>query len=76
MNRNRRSLDKKARKSIAKEVKKAQNAKDAVVHTHPKGLPARAYKEIAARLLNIDYDSDAEREKFLEKFLKFLKGKD
>jgi len=39
----------------------ALNMKDAVVHTHPKSKPARAYKEIAAKLLNIDYDSDKDK---------------
>lgn len=56
-----------------KDIKRAQNLKDAVVHTHPRSLPARAYKEIAALLLNIDYDSRAEREKVLEKLLKILR---
>jgi len=56
-----------------REIKKAQNKKDAVVHTHPKGLPARAYKEIAARLLEIPYDSDAERERILEKLWKLFR---
>lgn len=38
-------------------VKKALNEKDAVVNIFPKSKSARAYKEIAAQLLNINYDS-------------------
>jgi len=56
-----------------KEVKKAQNLKDAIVHTHPKGPAARAYKEIAAQILEINYDSNTEREKLFEKLLKLLR---
>jgi septum site-determining protein MinD len=53
-------------------IKEALSMKDAVVHTHPKSLPARAYKEIAARILNIDYDSEADKEKIFEIFLRKL----
>lgn len=56
------------------DIKRSQNAKDAVVHTHPKSLPARAYKEIAARLIDIDYDSNVEKEKILERLLRLFKG--
>jgi len=55
-----------------KEIRKAQHLKDAVVHTHPKGLPARAYKEIAAKILEIDYDSEKDKEKVVEKILRIL----
>jgi len=58
-----------------KDIKRSQREKDAVVHTHPKSTPARAYKEIAARLLDIDYDSNAEKEKFFEKLMRLLKKK-
>jgi septum site-determining protein MinD len=52
-----------------KNIRKAQSLKDAVVHTHPRSLPARAYKEIAAKILNIDYDSEKEKEKIFERVL-------
>lgn len=58
-----------------KDIRKSINLKDAVVHTNPKGLPARAYKEIAAKLLHIPYNSDAERERFFEKFWRIIRNK-
>ena len=54
-------------------VKKSLNMKDAVVHTHPKSKAARAYKEIAARLLDVEYDSDKDKEKLWEKVAKHFK---
>ncbi|MEJ2267697.1 MAG: cell division ATPase MinD [Nanoarchaeota archaeon] len=47
-------------------VQKSLSLKDAVVHTYPKSKVARAYKEIAAKLLDIEYDSYEDRERFLE----------
>ena len=38
-------------------VKKALNKKDAIIHVYPKSKSARAYKEIAAQLLDVNYDS-------------------
>ncbi|HPD81574.1 MAG TPA: cell division ATPase MinD [Candidatus Pacearchaeota archaeon] len=38
-------------------VKKALNKKDAIIHVYPKSKSARAYKEIAAQILDVDYDS-------------------
>ena len=52
------------------DVKRSLNLKDAVVNTHPKSKSARAYKEIAAKILNVEYDSDKDREKILERILK------
>jgi septum site-determining protein MinD len=49
-----------------KAVRKSLHIKDAVVHTHPKSLSARAYKEIAANILDIPYNSEADREGFFE----------
>ena len=49
---------------------KAQNAlkqKNALVLEYPHSPPARAYKEIAANLAQIAYDSKKDKEKFLEK---------
>jgi septum site-determining protein MinD len=51
-------------------VYKSLNLKDAVVHTHPKSNAARAYKEIAARILDIKYDSKKEKENLFEKVMK------
>ena len=51
-------------------VKKSISIKNAVVHTHPKSNAARAYKEIAAKLLGIEYDSEKDREKIIERILK------
>ena len=54
------------------DIQRALNLRDAVVHTHPKSKPARAYKEIAAKILDVDYDSDKDKEKILIRFLKSL----
>ena len=51
-------------------IKKSLNQKDAVVHLYPKSKASRAYKEIAAKLLDIEYDSNKEREKWFEIVLK------
>lgn len=57
-------------------VQKSLNEKDAVVHTHPKSKASRAYKEIASKLLNVEYDSEKDREKLFEKlFSRFKKKK-
>jgi len=42
-------------------IQKALNFKDAVVHVFPKSKPARAYKEIAAKLIGADYNSKKDR---------------
>ena len=47
-------------------VKESLNMKDAVVHTHPGSKPARAYKEIAARLLDVEYDSRKDKQSLLD----------
>ncbi len=47
-------------------VQKSLSMRDAVVHTHPKSQPARAYKEIAAKIINIPYDSNSEKENIME----------
>ena len=54
------------------DMQRALNLKDAVVHTHPKSKSARAYKEIAAQLINEIYDSDKDRDKIFIRFLKKL----
>ncbi len=45
-------------------VQRALSEKDAVVHTHPKSKSARAYKEIIAKLLELEYDSDKDKPSF------------
>ena len=42
-------------------TQEALNLKDALVNTHPKSNSARAYKEIAAKLIGVDYDSNKDR---------------
>jgi septum site-determining protein MinD len=54
-------------------VQKSLSEKDAVIHTHPKSNAARAYKEIAANLLNVEYDSNKDKEKILKRFLSRFK---
>ena len=53
-------------------VQESLSLKNAVIHTHPKSKASRAYKEIAAKLLDVDYDSDKDREKILERILRGL----
>lgn len=48
-------------------VKEALNQKDAIVHIFPKSKPARAYKEIAAQLLGVEYDSKEDAPSFWER---------
>ncbi len=54
------------------DIQRALNCKDAVVHTHPKSKSSRAYKEIAAKLIDEIYDSDDDREGIVIRFLKNL----
>ena len=54
------------------EVKESQNMKDAIIHTHPKSKAARAYKEIAAQLIDVPYDSRDDEEKIMIRILKKL----
>jgi septum site-determining protein MinD len=51
-------------------VKKSLNQKDAVVHTHPKSDASRAYKEIAARIADVDYNSKKDRLPFWKRIMK------
>jgi septum site-determining protein MinD len=44
--------------------------KNAIVHTHPKSRPARAYKEIAAKLADVYYDSDKDKENLFQRIFK------
>lgn len=56
-------------------IRKSLSMKDAVVHTHPGSKPARAYKEIAAKILGLEYDSDQDKENIFSRILKKLKLK-
>jgi len=51
-------------------IQEALSLKDAVVHTHPKSKSARAYKEIAARIMGVKYDSETDKESVLDKILR------
>ncbi len=51
-------------------VKESLNYKDAVVHVFPKSKPARAYKEIAARVMGVPYDSRSDRYSLLDVLFK------
>lgn len=51
-------------------IQKALHLKDAVVHTHPKCNASRAYKEIAAKILEVEYDSNKDKEGFWKKLFK------
>ncbi|MFZ1970715.1 MAG: cell division ATPase MinD [Candidatus Nanoarchaeia archaeon] len=51
-------------------IKKSLNLKDAVVHTHPGSKSARAYKEIAARILNLEYDSRKDMDNIFTRLFK------
>tara|TARA_Y100000034_G_scaffold91111_1_gene109853 strand:+ start:1084 stop:1860 length:777 start_codon:yes stop_codon:yes gene_type:complete len=53
-------------------IQKSLSLKDAIVHTHPKSKPARAYKEIAAKIVGVDYDSNQDRERLMTRILQSL----
>jgi len=53
-------------------ISRSLNLKDAVIHTHPKSKSARAYKEIAAKIMDIEYDSDQDKERLIERLLQKL----
>lgn len=48
-------------------VQDALRRKNPLVYVHPKSKSARAYKEIAARIVEVDYDSDVDKPTFWEK---------
>jgi len=54
-------------------ISKSLKMKDAVIHTHPKSKSARAYKEIAAKILGIEYDSNKDKESLWEKIVNAFK---
>ena len=54
------------------DIQKSLNLRDAVVHTSPKSKPARAYKEIAAKILDVEYNSNKDRENMIKRVLQKL----
>jgi septum site-determining protein MinD len=54
-------------------ISKSLNLKDSVIHTHPKSKASRAYKEIAARIVGAEYDSDKDKESIFEKIIRAFK---
>lgn len=53
-------------------IKRALNLRDAVVNIYPKCKSSRAYKEIASKIVDIDYDSNKDKEKIWKRIL-FIK---
>ena len=56
------------------DIQKSLNLKDAVVHVLPKSKSSRAYKEIAAKILGVDYDSNKDKKTFWEVFKRKFGG--
>lgn len=52
------------------DIKRALNKKGAIVHIYPKSNASRAYKEIAANLINVKYNSKKDRDKIVKRLLK------
>ncbi|PIO07848.1 hypothetical protein COU59_02795 [Candidatus Pacearchaeota archaeon CG10_big_fil_rev_8_21_14_0_10_34_12] len=57
------------------DIPKSLGLRNAVVHTHPRSKTARAYKEIAAQILNIPYDSDEDKETLLKRIFRKIRNK-
>ena len=53
-------------------VQKSIKDKSPVVHLHPKSDASRAYKEIAAKILNVPYDSKKDQNNMLKRFYAWL----
>ena len=56
-------------------ISESLNLKDAVVHTHPRSKPSRAYKEIASKIVNKKYNSKKDRETIFYKIKRAFKKK-
>ena len=54
------------------DIQKSLNLRDAVIHTFPKSKSARAYKEIAAKILDVEYDSNKDKENIVKRVLQKL----
>lgn len=57
-------------------VSKSLSQKDSVVNSFPKSKSSRAYKEIAAKLVDVDYDSEKDKESIFEKISRAFGWKD
>jgi len=51
-------------------IQDALRKKNPLVYVHPKSKPSRAYKEIAARILNVEYDSDKDKPTIWERIFR------
>jgi len=51
-------------------IRKSLCLKDAVMHTNPNSKSARAYKEIAAKIIGVEYDSNTDKEGWFSRILK------
>jgi septum site-determining protein MinD len=51
-------------------IQESLRLKDAIIHTHPKSKPSRAYKEIAAQIIGIPYDSKIDKPSLWERMTK------
>ncbi len=49
-------------------IQESINLKNAIVYTHPKSKAARAYKEIAAKMLGVKYDSKKDSQSLWERW--------
>jgi len=56
-------------------IQKALSQRNTVLQLYPKSNPSRAYKEIAARILNVRYDSNKDKERIFARLLRTLKFK-
>lgn len=56
-------------------VQDSLNKKDAVIHTYPKSRASRAYKEIASKILDIEYDSNKDKESLLDRLFRRIRNK-
>ncbi len=53
-------------------VKRAIKNKNILINAEPKSSAARAYKEIAARILNVPYDSKQDQKNVMARFMQWL----
>lgn len=56
-------------------VSKSLNLKNTVINSYPKSKAARAYKELAARLLEVEYNSNKDKERIHEIILRKIKDR-
>lgn len=56
-------------------IQKSLNSRNSVINSYPKSNSSRAYKEIAARILHVNYDSNKDKEKIFARLMRTLKFK-